>query len=54
MSRLTRMLLAAIALAIFAGCAADPRSKVGLQWVVEQEQERQRLEAQGFPQYSFH
>jgi len=48
-----RILLIALALLAFAGCASDPRYKEGLSWVVWQEQERQRLQAQGFPQYSF-
>jgi hypothetical protein len=52
MSCLARTLLAAIALATIAGCAADPRYKMGQQWVVEQGAERERLQAQGFPQYS--
>jgi hypothetical protein len=34
-----------------AGCASDPRYQQGLEWVVWQEQERQRLQAMGFPQY---
>jgi hypothetical protein len=46
-----RILLAVIVLGS-AGCAADPRYNKGLEWVVSQEQERQRLEKQGFPQYS--
>ncbi len=47
-----RVLLAAVAPAILAGCASDPRRSQGLQWVVEQQAERTRLEAQGFPQYA--
>jgi uncharacterized lipoprotein len=47
-----RILLASMVLGI-AGCASDPRYKQGLEWVVSAEQERQRLQAQGFPQYSF-
>ena len=31
---------------------ARSRYSQGLQWVVEQEAERQRLQAQGFPQYN--
>jgi len=43
--------LAAI-VATLAGCASDPRSSQGLQWVVDQQKERSRLQSQGFPQYS--
>jgi outer membrane biogenesis lipoprotein LolB len=46
-----RVLAAAIILALLAACASDPRYKQGLEWVTWQEQERQRMEAQGFPQY---
>jgi hypothetical protein len=48
-----RALLMILAVLAVAGCASDPRYKEGLNWVVSQEQERQRLQAQGFPQYSF-
>ncbi len=48
-----RIALAAVAAAILGGCASDARNPKGLQWVVEQQQERDRLEAQGFPQYSY-
>ena len=46
-----RFFATAVILTILAGCAADPRYAQGLEWVTWQEQERQRLEAQGFPQY---
>jgi hypothetical protein len=46
------VLLAATLLAC--GCASDPRYKYGVQWVTEQQAERDRLEAAGFPQYSYH
>ena len=49
---LGRILLLAFALLALAGCASDARYKSGQSWVVQQEQERQRLQAQGFPQYS--
>jgi hypothetical protein len=49
---LVRFALAAVALATLAGCASDPRQSKGLQWVVEQQSERDRLEAAGFPQYA--
>ena len=48
-----RFALGAIAAAVLAGCASDPRQSKGLQWVVEQQAERTRLEAQGFPQYAY-
>ncbi len=44
-------LAAALALAVLAGCAGRPTN--GVEIVVWQEQERQRLQAQGFPQYNF-
>jgi len=43
-------LAAALALAVLAGCAGRPSD--GVEIVVWQEQERQRLQAQGFPQYN--
>jgi hypothetical protein len=46
-------ILLAVMVVGVAGCASDPRYKQGLEWVVWQEQERQRLQKQGFPQYSF-
>ena len=46
-----RAFAAAVILAILAGCAADPRYVQGLEWVASQEQERQRLQAQGFSAY---
>ena len=46
-------LAAALTVLVLAGCASDPRYKEGVGWVVWQEQERQRLQAQGFPQYNF-
>jgi hypothetical protein len=45
-------LAAALAALVLAGCASDPRYNEGVAWVVWQEQERQRLQAQGFPQYN--
>jgi hypothetical protein len=44
-------LAAALALIVLAGCAGRPSD--GVEIVVWQEQERQRLQAQGFPQYNF-
>jgi outer membrane biogenesis lipoprotein LolB len=44
-------LAAALALLVLAGCAGRPSN--GVEIVVWQEQERQRLQAQGFPQYNF-
>ncbi len=43
-------LAAALALLVLAGCAGRPSN--GVEIVVWQEQERQRLQAQGFPQYN--
>lgn len=50
-----RALLACIlSLLVLGGCASDPRFKEGLGWIQWQEAERARLEAQGFPQYTFY
>jgi hypothetical protein len=46
-------LAAALALIALAGCAVFDRPSQGVEIVVWQEQERQRLQAQGFPQYNF-
>lgn len=43
----------AIAVGILAGCASDPRYKEGLGWILYNEAEKARLNAQGFPQYTF-
>jgi len=51
MTNSMRAFAAAVILAILAGCAADPRYAQGLEWVASQEQERQRLQAQGFSAY---
>ncbi len=53
MTRLARTLLIGVLLAIVSGCASDPRYRMGVTWVEEQEAERRRLQAQGFPQYSY-
>jgi hypothetical protein len=42
----------ALLAAALAGCVADPRYRQGLEWIEWNEQERQRLEAAGFPQYT--
>lgn len=47
-----KVILAVVALGALAGCASDPRYKQGVEWVVWQEAERQRLQAAGFPQYN--
>jgi hypothetical protein len=47
-----RIACVALAVAAIAGCAADPRYKQGLEWVLWNEQQKQQLEAQGFPQYT--
>jgi hypothetical protein len=46
-----KQLVAACIAAILAGCASDPRYAQGLEWVVWNEQEKARLQAQGFPQF---
>jgi hypothetical protein len=53
LDRIRAALAAALAVLVLAGCASDPRYKEGVGWVVWQEQERQRLQAQGFTQYGF-
>jgi hypothetical protein len=50
--RIAPLCLALAGVAVLAGCASDPRSAQGRNWVVEQQAERTRLEAQGFPQYA--
>lgn len=50
--RIAPLCLALVGVAVLAGCATDPRSAQGRNWVVEQQAERTRLEAQGFPQYA--
>jgi outer membrane biogenesis lipoprotein LolB len=47
-------LAAALATIVLAGCALADRPSQGVDIVVWQEQERQRLQAQGFPQYNWH
>jgi hypothetical protein len=42
----------ALALALLAGCANDPRYKQGLEWVQWNEEQKKSLEAAGFPQYT--
>ena len=49
--RLCAALATTLALLVLAGCAGRPSD--GVEIVVWQEQERQRLQAQGFPQYNF-
>jgi ABC-type glycerol-3-phosphate transport system substrate-binding protein len=53
--RVSRSIRAALAVALaliaLAGCAGGPSN--GVEIVVWQEAERQRLQAQGFPQYNF-
>jgi hypothetical protein len=41
-----------LAAGILAGCTSNPWYEHGLEWVVSAEQERQRLQAAGFPQYN--
>lgn len=50
-----KRLLLLILLAVGLGaCASDPRYKQGLEWVLSNEQDKKRLEAQGFPQYNWY
>lgn len=42
----------ALVLATLAACTSDPRYHQGLEWVQWNEQEKKRLEAAGFPQYT--
>jgi len=49
---MARLLMLAVAAAVLAGCASDPRYAKGLEWVLENEAEKRRLNAQGFPQYN--
>jgi len=51
--RIGAALAAVLALIVLAGCALADRPSQGVEWAVWQEQERQRLQAQGFPQYSW-
>jgi hypothetical protein len=53
LGRIRTALAAALTLIVLAGCALADRPSQGVEWVVWQEQQRQRLEAQGFPQYSW-
>ncbi len=50
----TRLVVLALLAAGLAGCASDPRYKQGLDWVLWNEQEKRRLDAAGFPQYTFY
>ena len=52
MSFLKKLVILALLAAGLAGCASDPRYKQGLEWVQWNEQEKKRLEAEGFPQYT--
>jgi uncharacterized lipoprotein len=54
MNALGKLVLLTVFAAGLAGCAADPRYKQGLEWVQWNEMEKARLDAAGFPQYSFH
>ena len=44
-------LAAALALVILGGCASPQRSAEVLSWVESNEQQKAKLEAEGFPQY---
>jgi hypothetical protein len=47
-----RFVLLAVVVVNLAACASGPRQSQGVTWVVEQQAERARLQAQGFPQYA--
>jgi hypothetical protein len=49
---MARLILIAIAAGVLAGCTSDPRYDKGLQWVLENEAEKKRLNDLGFPQYN--
>lgn len=51
--RITGLIAIAIAAALLASCASDPRYKEGLSWIVYNEQQKADLNARGFPQYSW-
>jgi hypothetical protein len=51
--RIRTALAAVLVLTVLGGCALADRPSQGVEWAVWQEQERQRLQAQGFPQYSW-
>jgi len=51
--RIRAALAAVLAVIVLAGCASPGRPSQGVEIVVWQEMERQRLQAQGFPQYSW-
>ena len=42
----------ALALALVSGCTSDPRYQQGLEWVLSNEEQKKRLESEGFPQYT--
>lgn len=54
MNTLGKFVILSLVAAGFAGCAADPRYKQGLEWVQWNESEKARLDAAGFPQYNFY
>jgi hypothetical protein len=47
-----RAVCLALAVAAISACASDPRYSQGLEWVLWNEQEKARLDAAGFPQYT--
>jgi outer membrane biogenesis lipoprotein LolB len=50
--RLMRILLVVLGVAVLAGCASPGSPGPATQWVIDNEQQKARLEAQGFPQYT--
>lgn len=49
--RVVMMMVLFAGLGQLAGCASGPQSGEAVKWVSENEAQRQRLEADGFPQY---
>jgi outer membrane murein-binding lipoprotein Lpp len=49
--RLSRILLVVFGVAVLAGCASSGSPGQATQWVVEDAQQKAKLEAEGFPQY---
>ena len=50
--QLSRILLVVLGTTVLAGCASSGSSGQAVKWVVENEQQKASLEAQGFPQYN--
>lgn len=48
---LSRILLVVLGVAVLAGCTSPGSSGQAVKWVVEDQEQKARLEAEGFPQY---